>query len=56
MPNVICLGEPLIEFRAGELRRIVRRANAVGAPACTKVGATASLPTAGEVEQFLAGR
>jgi fructokinase len=38
---------------AAELTRIIRRANAVGALATTKVGAIPSLPTAGEVEQFL---
>jgi fructokinase len=36
-----------------ELRRIVRRANAVGALACTKVGAIPSLPTTAEVDEML---
>jgi len=40
---------------ADELGRIVRRANAVGALATTKIGAIPSLPTAAEVEAFLAG-
>jgi fructokinase len=35
-----------------ELRRIIRRAAAVGALACTKVGAIPSLPTARDVEEF----
>jgi sugar/nucleoside kinase (ribokinase family) len=39
-----------------ELKRIVRRASAVGALACTKVGAIPSLPTAEEVDDFLRGR
>lgn len=37
-----------------ELTRIVRRANAVGALACTKVGAIPSLPTADEADELLA--
>jgi len=37
-----------------ELTRIVRRANAVGALACTKVGAIPALPTSDEVDAFLA--
>lgn len=41
------------ELDAAELSRIVRRANAVGALACTKVGAIPSLPTAAEVDEFL---
>lgn len=41
---------------AGELTRIVRRANAVGALTATKVGAMPALPTAGEVDAFLAER
>jgi len=39
-----------------ELTRIVRRANAAGALACTKLGAIPSLPRADEVDAFLAGR
>jgi len=39
-----------------ELRRIVRRANAVGALACTKVGAIPSLPTTAQLEAFLQRR
>lgn len=42
------------DLPADELARIVRRANAVGALACTQVGAIPSLPTAAEVEAFLA--
>ena len=42
------------ELDAEELGRIVTRANAVGALATTKVGAIPSLPTAAEVEAFLA--
>ncbi len=38
-----------------ELMRIVRRANAAGALACTKLGAIPSLPTADEVDALLAG-
>jgi len=38
---------------AAELTRIVRRANAVGALTCTKVGAIPALPTAAEVDAFL---
>lgn len=38
---------------AKELFRIVRRANAVGALACTKIGAIPSLPTTAEVDAFL---
>lgn len=54
--------ELLTHWRAGtqpkdlpldELTRIVRRANAVGALACTQIGAIPSLPTASEVETFL---
>lgn len=41
------------ELTPDELTRIVRRANAVGALACTQVGAIPSLPTAAEVEAFL---
>jgi len=41
------------DLPAEELTRIVRRANAVGALACTQVGAIPSLPTADEVEAFL---
>lgn len=41
------------ELAEGELRRIVRRANAVGALGCTKVGAIPSLPTAAEAAAFL---
>ena len=41
------------ELDAAELSRIVRRANAVGALACTKVGAIPSLPTAGAVDEFV---
>ena len=41
------------DLPADELGRIVRRANAVGALACTRVGAIPSLPTAAEVEAFL---
>ena len=37
----------------GELRRIIRRANATGALACTKVGAIPSMPTADEVDKFV---
>ena len=37
-----------------ELKRIVRRANAIGALACTQVGAIPSLPTAARVDAFLA--
>jgi fructokinase len=39
----------------GELRRIVRRANAVGALACTQVGAIPSLPPADAVDRLVAG-
>jgi len=42
------------ELDADELRRIIRRANAVGALACTKVGAIPSLPTAKQTDAFLA--
>lgn len=42
------------ELDEPELRRIVRRANAVGALACTRVGAIPALPTRGEVDAFLA--
>ena len=38
---------------AGEIERIVRRANAVGALGCTRRGAIPSLPTREEVERFL---
>ena len=41
---------------ADELRRIVRRANAVGALGCTRVGAIPSLPTERELEDFLSRR
>ncbi|HAU39056.1 MAG TPA: carbohydrate kinase [Phycisphaerales bacterium] len=41
------------ELDAPELTRIVRRANAVGALACTRVGAIPSLPAAREVDEFL---
>ena len=41
------------ELDGDELTRIVRRANAVGALACTKVGAIPSLPAARQVEAFL---
>lgn len=41
------------ELDAGELRRIVRRANAVGALATTRLGAIPALPTRAEVEAFL---
>ncbi|MFP4054580.1 MAG: carbohydrate kinase family protein, partial [Phycisphaerae bacterium] len=44
------------QFSQADLMRIVGRANAVGALACTKVGAIPSLPTAAEVQQFLARR
>jgi len=44
------------ELTAGELRRIVRRANAAGALACTRVGAIPSLPTAEQLDAFLAER
>jgi len=44
------------DLDAEELTRIVARANAVGALATTKVGAIPSLPTAAEVEVFLAER
>ena len=37
----------------GELTRIVRRANAVGALTCTRVGAIPALPTSAEVDAFL---
>ena len=43
-------------LRPEELKRIVRRANAVGALACTTVGGIPSLPTAQEVDAFLTGR
>jgi fructokinase len=42
------------ELTGPELQRIIRRANAVGALACTKVGAIPALPSADEVERFLA--
>jgi len=42
------------DLDAPELTRIVRRANAVGALACTKVGAIPALPTSDEVDAFLA--
>ena len=41
------------ELPCEELTRIVRRANAVGALACTKVGGIPSLPTAEQVDAFL---
>ncbi|HUS47547.1 MAG TPA: PfkB family carbohydrate kinase [Phycisphaerae bacterium] len=41
------------ELDIEELHRIVRRANAAGALACTQVGAMPSLPTAGELDEFL---
>ena len=43
------------DLDAAELTRIVRRANAVGALCCTKIGAIPSLPTSAEVEAFLNG-
>ena len=42
------------DLDATELTRIVRRANAVGAMACTNVGAIPALPTSEEVDTFLA--
>ena len=48
----MCLRRDQID--ADEPMRIVSRANAVGALATTKVGAISSLPTAAEVEAFLA--
>jgi len=42
------------ELSAAELTRILRRANAVGALTCTKTGAIPALPTAPEVDAFLA--
>ena len=42
-------------IEVAELNRIIRRATAVGALACTKVGAIPSLPTAQEVDEFLQG-
>jgi len=44
------------DLPAEELRRIVRRANAVGALSATRVGAIPALPTAAAVDQFLAER
>ena len=37
-----------------EINPWMRRANAVGALACTRIGAIPSLPTTDEVETFLA--
>ncbi len=42
------------QLDTAELSRIIRRANAVGALACLKVGAIPSLPTATQVDEFLA--
>ena len=47
---------PAHEEPADELRRIVRRANAVGALSATRVGAIPALPTAAAVDEFLAER
>ncbi len=44
------------ELPEPDLRRIVTRANAVGALACTQVGAIPSLPTAEQVDTFIEER
>jgi len=41
------------ELDAAELRRIIRRANAVAGLTCTRVGAMPALPTAAQIEPFL---
>jgi len=41
---------------AAELTRILRRANAAGALTCTRTGAIPALPTAAEVDAFLASQ
>lgn len=46
-------GTPPGELDGDELTRIVRRANAVGALACTKVGAIPSLPTGEEADELV---
>jgi len=46
-------GRPPGELDAPELRRIVRRAVAAGAVACTRVGAIPALPTRAELEAVL---
>jgi fructokinase len=48
-------GIPPRQLQVQELNRIVRRANAAGALACTKVGAIPSLPTTQEVEALMVG-
>ncbi len=49
-------GTPPERLAGDELTRILRRANAVGALTCTAAGAMPPLPTAEQVDAFLAGQ
>ena len=44
------------ELTREQLERVMRYANAAGALACTRIGVVPALPTARELEQFLAGQ
>jgi len=50
------VGRSPAQLDADEISRIVRLANAVGALACTAVGAIPALPTASQVQEFLSNR